>query len=201
VSTPSSSAKEELAPRASLWSTPNLLSLGRVAFTPVMVWLLTFPGRDISALAAGLFLIACLTDWLDGYLARRDGITTNLGKFLDPLADKILIVSGFIMLAAMPRDPVVPAWMVAVIAVREIAVTGLRAVASDEGVVLGAEQLGKAKTTMEIVALFSLIVHYSYGPLDFYAAGMAFLWIALILALWSGIAYHVRFMMILRARG
>ncbi|MFP6663778.1 MAG: CDP-diacylglycerol--glycerol-3-phosphate 3-phosphatidyltransferase [Deltaproteobacteria bacterium] len=197
----SSSSEEQPAPRPSLWSIPNLLSLGRVAFTPVMVWLLTFPGRGISALVAGLFLIACLTDWLDGYLARRDGIITNLGKFLDPLADKILILSGFIMLAAMPRDPIVPAWMVALIAAREIAVTGLRAIASDEGVVLGAEHLGKAKTTMQTIALFSLMVHYPYGPLDFHAAGMAFLWIALILSLWSGIAYHVRFVQILRARG
>ncbi|MEO2167064.1 MAG: CDP-alcohol phosphatidyltransferase family protein, partial [bacterium] len=71
----------------------------------------------------------------------------------------------------------------------------------DEGVVLGAEHLGKAKTTMQIVALFSLMVHYSYGPLDFHAAGMVFLWIALILSLWSGTAYHVRFAKILRARG
>ncbi|MEO2168544.1 MAG: CDP-alcohol phosphatidyltransferase family protein, partial [bacterium] len=103
MSSLSSSSDEPSAPRASLWSTPNLLSLGRVAFTPVMIWLLTFPGRAISALVASLFLLASLTDWLDGYLARRDGTITNLGKFLDPLADKVLILSGFIMLAAMPR--------------------------------------------------------------------------------------------------
>ncbi len=176
-----------------LWSTPNLLSLGRVAFTPIMIWLLTFPGRLASAVVAVLFFLACLTDWLDGYLARRDGIITNLGKFLDPLADKILIVSGYIMLAAMPRELTVPAWMVAVIAAREVAVTGLRAIAREEGVVLEAEALGKAKTIMEVVALFSLMVHYSYGPLDFFAAGMSFLWIAMVLAVWSGIAYYVRF--------
>ena len=176
-----------------LWSTPNLLSLGRVAFTPLMIWLLTFPGPTVSAVVAILFFLACLSDWLDGYLARRDGIITNLGKFLDPLADKILIVSGYIILAAMPRDLAVPAWMVAVIASREVAVTGLRAIAREEGVVLEAESLGKAKTVMEVVALFSLMVHYTYGPLDFFAAGMCFLWIAMILAVWSGVAYHVRF--------
>ena len=84
-------------------TTYGLLSLGRIAFTPVMIWLLTFPGRGASALVAGLFFLACLSDWLDGYLARRHGTTSNLGRFLDPLADKILIVSGFIMLAAL-RD-------------------------------------------------------------------------------------------------
>lgn len=186
-------SKEKGSLATDLWSTPNLLSLGRVAFTPLMIWLLTFPGRTISALVAVLFFLACLSDWLDGYLARRDGIITNLGKFLDPLADKILIVSGYIMLAAMPRDLAVPAWMVAVIASREVAVTGLRAIAREEGVVLEAESLGKAKTIMEVVALFSLMVHYTYGTLDFFAAGMCFLWIAMILAVWSGIAYHVRF--------
>ena len=198
------SRKSAAAGRASLdslWNTPNLLSLGRIAFTPVMIWLLTFPGRGVSALVAGLFFLACLSDWLDGYLARRHGTTSNLGRFLDPLADKILIVSGFIMLAALPREPSVPAWMVAVIAAREVAVTGLRAIAREEGVVLGAEALGKAKTTMEIVALFALMVHYSYGPFDFFAAGMVFLWIALGLAVWSGIAYHLRFARLVRDRG
>lgn len=184
-----------------LWSLPNLLSMGRIAFTPLMIWLLTFPGRALSALVAGLFLLACLSDWLDGYLARRDGTTSNLGRFLDPLADKILIVSGFIMLAALPREPSVPAWMVAVIAAREVAVTGLRAIAREEGVVMGAEALGKAKTTMEVVALFALMVHYTYGVFDFFAAGMVFLWIALILAVWSGVVYHLRFARLVRARG
>ena len=84
-------------------------------------------------------------------------------------------------------------FFVAVIAAREVAVTGLRAIAREEGVVLEADALGKAKTIMEVVALFSLMVHYSYGPLDFFAAGMSFLWIALVLAVWSGIAYYVRF--------
>lgn len=181
------------SPTSDLWSTPNLLSLGRVAFTPLMIWLLTFPGRTASAVVAGLFFLACLSDWLDGYLARRDGLITNLGKFLDPLADKILIVSGLIMLTAMPRELTVPAWMVAVIASREVAVTGLRAIAREEGVVLEAEALGKAKTIMEVVAVFSLMVHYTYGPVNFFAAGMCFLWVALILAVWSGVAYHVRF--------
>ena len=125
---------------------------------------------------------------------------TNLGKFLDPLADKILILSALIMLAALDRDPRVPAWMVAIIASREVAVTGLRAIARDEGIVLGAETLGKAKTTFEILALVPLLLHYRYFGIDFHAAGMVFLWVALVLALWSGVAHHIRFARLLTKR-
>ncbi len=171
---------------------PNVISLSRVAVTPLLIWLLTHPGRTFALVAAAAFIIACVSDWLDGYLARRHGLITNLGKFLDPLADKVLVISALIMLAAMPREPRVPGWIVAVIAAREVAVTGLRAIARDEGIVLGAESLGKAKMTFEVVALVSLLLHYRYWLIDFHAAGMAFLWIALLLALWSGIAYHLR---------
>ena len=124
---------------------PNLVSLSRVALTPVLVWLASYPGRAASAAAAFAFFIACLSDWLDGYLARTSGQVTNLGKFLDPLADKILVLGALIMLCSLDREPRVPAWLVVVITAREVAVTGLRAIARDEGIVLGAEALGKAK--------------------------------------------------------
>ena len=179
---------------------PNVISLSRVAITPLLIWLLMFPGRKASALAALALMIACFSDWLDGHLARRSGQVTNLGKFLDPLADKILILSALIMLAALDREPSVPAWMVALIASREVAVTGLRAIAREEGFVLGAETLGKAKMTFEIVALVPLLLHYSYGGIEFHAAGMVFLWIALVLALWSGVAYHWRFVQMMKVR-
>jgi CDP-diacylglycerol--glycerol-3-phosphate 3-phosphatidyltransferase len=178
---------------------PNALTLVRMFLVPflVVVLLTEFEGRQILGVSkdivgAGIFALASLTDWLDGYLARRRGLITNLGKFLDPLADKVLIISALIMLTAMPREPRVPGWIVAVIAAREVAVTGLRAIARDEGIVLGAESLGKAKMTFEIVALFSLLMHYPVWLIDFHAAGMVFVWIALVLALWSGIAYHLR---------
>jgi CDP-diacylglycerol---glycerol-3-phosphate 3-phosphatidyltransferase len=180
------------SPRAPALNLPNIISLSRVAITPLLIWLLTDPGRTAAWLAALAFAIACVSDWLDGYLARRRGLITNLGKFLDPLADKVLIISALIMLTAMPREPRVPGWIVAVIAAREVAVTGLRAIARDEGIVLGAEGLGKAKMTFEIVALFSLLVHYPVWLLDFHAAGMVFVWLAMVLALWSGAAYHLR---------
>lgn len=190
------------APRGGsrLLNAPNVVSLSRVAITPVLIVLLMYPGRAASALAALAFFIACLSDWLDGYLARRSGQVTNLGKFLDPLADKILILGALIMLCALTREPRVPAWMVAVIASREVAVTGLRAIARDEGIVLGAETLGKAKMTFEIVALVPLLLHYQYWLVDFHAAGMVFLWVAMALALWSGATYHLRLARVLRAR-
>lgn len=186
--------------RSSLLTLPNLLSLSRVVLAPMFIWLLTYPGRLAGAVAALAFALACYSDWLDGHLARTRGQMTNLGKLLDPLADKILILSALIMLCAMPREPSVPAWMVALIAVREVAVTGLRAIAREEGILLGADALGKAKTTFEVVSIFSLLVHYRYGWLDFFSAGIFFLWVALALALWSGAIYHLRVGRALAAR-
>jgi len=191
----------EPARRPRALNLPNVISLSRVAITPLLIWLLTDPSRTAAWIAAGAFVIACVSDWLDGYLARRRGLITNLGKFLDPLADKVLIISALIMLTAMPREPRVPGWIVAVIAAREVAVTGLRAIARDEGIVLGAESLGKAKMTFEIVALVSLLLHYPIWLIDFHAAGMVFIWIAMVLALWSGVAYHLRLARVIYQRG
>ena len=198
---PASAPARDGAPRPNALNLPNIISLSRVAITPLLIWLLTDPGRTAAFLAAFAFFVACVSDWLDGYLARRRGLITNLGKFLDPLADKVLIISALIMLTAMPREPRVPGWIVAVIAAREVAVTGLRAIARDEGIVLGAESLGKAKMTFEIVALFSLLMHYRLWLIDFHAAGMVFVWIAMVLALWSGVAYHLRLARVIYQRG
>lgn len=191
----------DVVPRPRALNLPNVISLSRVAITPLLIWLLTDPSQKAAFIAAGAFIIACVSDWLDGYLARRRGLITNLGKFLDPLADKVLIISALIMLTAMPREPRVPGWIVALIAAREVAVTGLRAIARDEGIVLGAESLGKAKMTFEIVALVALLLHYPIWLIDFHAAGMVFIWIALVLALWSGVAYHLRLAHVIYQRG
>jgi CDP-diacylglycerol--glycerol-3-phosphate 3-phosphatidyltransferase len=179
---------------------PNVLSLSRIATAPVLIWLLTDPSPDAGAIAAIVFVLACLSDWLDGYLARSRGLSTKLGKFLDPLADKLLVISALIMLAAMPEPLRVPAWMVAAIAARELAVTGLRTIALGEGIVLGAESLGKIKMAFEVVAVTALLVRYRYWHLDFYSAGIVFLWIAMLLALWSGLAYHIRLIRVLQER-
>ncbi|MBI3303968.1 MAG: CDP-diacylglycerol--glycerol-3-phosphate 3-phosphatidyltransferase [Deltaproteobacteria bacterium] len=171
---------------------PNLLSLLRIALIPFLVYFLTDTGPLFSALAAFTFFIASVTDFLDGYLARLYGHTTTLGKFLDPLADKLVVAAALIMLAAADRVPRVPAWMVVVIIGRELAVTGLRGIASGEGVILAAEELGKYKMIFQMFALHGLLIHYRYVFVDFHVAGMYFLWISLVLGVWSGIDYHVK---------
>jgi CDP-diacylglycerol--glycerol-3-phosphate 3-phosphatidyltransferase len=173
-------------------SLPNLLSIFRILLIPVLVVLLMDPGPRASVLAAITFFLACWSDFLDGYLARRHGIATTLGKLLDPLADKLIVTAALVMLAAMPRTPRVPAWMVVLIVGRELAVTGLRAIAAGEGIVLGAEDLGKHKMIFQVFALHGLLLHYHFGGVDFHAAGMYFLWIALFVGLWSGIDYHLK---------
>jgi CDP-diacylglycerol---glycerol-3-phosphate 3-phosphatidyltransferase len=169
---------------------PNLLTLMRIALVPVLVCLLLFPGPVPSAIAAGVFFVATLSDFFDGYIARSYGSGTTLGKFLDPLADKLLVVSVLIMLAAMPRFPRVPAWMVVVLVMREIAVTGLRAMAAAEGQVMAAEELGKYKMALQAIAIQGLLIHYVYFHIDFFAAGMFILWIAMAVSIWSGVDYY-----------
>ncbi len=183
---------------------PNLLTLLRVGLVPVLVVVLLWPTPGARAIAAGCFLLACLTDFFDGWLARRHGLTTALGQLLDPLADKLIVAAALIMLAAVPPEPRVPAWMAVVIVLRELAVTGLRGIASSSGVTLPAQELGKYKMILQMFALEALLVHYRWPvpgiglEVDFHAAGMVFLWMALVLAVWSGVDYYVRILRQLR---
>jgi CDP-diacylglycerol--glycerol-3-phosphate 3-phosphatidyltransferase len=171
---------------------PNILTIFRIVLIPVLVVLLTNSGPTASLLAALTFFLACLSDFFDGYLARRWGISTTLGKLLDPLADKLIVAAALIMLAGMERSPAVPAWMTVVIIGREIAVTGLRAVALGQGVVVAAEELGKYKMIFQMFALHGLLLHHKFLGVDFHLAGMYFLWISLVISIWSGIDYHVK---------
>ena len=173
------------------WTTPNILTLCRIASAPILVYLLTLTGPVAAGLAAGLFFIATITDFLDGYIARNYGSGTTLGKFLDPLADKVVVISALIMLAGTPQLPRVPAWMVAILVIREIMVTGLRAIAAAEGVVMAAEELGKYKMVLQSIAIQGLLIRYTYFHIDFFAAGMFILWIAMGLSVWSGADYYV----------
>jgi|SRR5690348_3495173 CDP-diacylglycerol---glycerol-3-phosphate 3-phosphatidyltransferase len=171
---------------------PNLLTLMRIALVPVLVVLLMYPGPAPSAAAAAVFFIATLSDFFDGYLARSFGTGTTLGKFLDPLADKLVITSTLIMLAAIPREPRVPAWIVVVLVAREFAVTGLRAMAAAEGTVMAAEELGKYKMVLQSIAIQGLLIHHTWFHIDFFAAGMFVLWIALVMTVWSGVDYFLK---------
>jgi len=173
-------------------TTPNLLSLFRIATVPVLVWLLLYTGPVASAAAAFVFFLATLSDTLDGYIARRYDSGTTLGKFLDPLADKVLVTTVLIMLAAMSRTPRVPAWMVVVLVSREILVTGMRAIAAAEGRVFAAQELGKHKMALQAIALHGLLIHYTYAHINFFAGGLFILWIAMVVSVWSGVDYYVK---------
>lgn len=173
-----------------IWNIPNLLSFFRIAAIPFVVIFLLFPAPLPSFLAALFFSIASLTDLLDGYIARHQKSETSVGKLLDPLADKLLINSALIMLISLGR---VPAWMVVLLVGREIAVTGLRGIASAQGVVIAASNWGKAKTIFQTIALIGLMLHYKYLGINFHLIGMLLLWVALGIALWSGIDYFYKF--------
>jgi CDP-diacylglycerol--glycerol-3-phosphate 3-phosphatidyltransferase len=178
-----------------VWTLPNFLSLFRILIIPVLVYLLTFTDPESALFAAGLFIFAALTDFFDGYLARRTQSVSDLGKILDPLADKLMVASALIMLAALdrPNQPSVPAWLVVVILARESAVTVIRGIALTEGIVMQAESLGKIKFILQVFAVVGLMVHYRYWNVDFFAAGMYFLALSAVIAIWSGVNYHVQF--------
>jgi CDP-diacylglycerol---glycerol-3-phosphate 3-phosphatidyltransferase len=178
---------------------PNLLSLFRILLVPplVVVLLTKFDGKEWWGL--GLFLLASVMDFLDGYLARRRQQVTRLGTLLDPAADKILISAAFISLVEL--DPkVVPAWMVVVIIAREFAVTSLRSFAAAENLVIPAGLSGKIKTTVQIIAIALLIIYNQLG--EFRHLAPISLWVTVIITAYSGIEYFVRFaQLILRGGG
>jgi CDP-diacylglycerol---glycerol-3-phosphate 3-phosphatidyltransferase len=185
-----------------VWTLPNLLSLFRIGIIPVLVYLLTFNDRVSAVLAASLFLIASITDYFDGYLARRNRSVSDLGKILDPLADKLMVIAALIMLTAMdrPGEPSVPAWLVVIIIARESAVTVIRGIALSEGIVMHAEALGKYKFILQAFAVVGLLVHYTYWDVDFFVAGIYFLVLSAVIGVWSGISYHIQFFRLRQAR-
>ncbi len=169
---------------------PNKLTAFRLVCIPLIVFFMSFEGKLMSFFGALFIGAAFITDVLDGYFARKYGEITVLGKFLDPLADKILVTISMIMLIPPDRIPVL---IVIVIIARELAITGLRAIAVSEGIVIQASKLGKFKTTFQAVAIFSLTLHYDYFGVDMHSVGIVFIWIALALTLWSGWDYFRQF--------
>lgn len=166
---------------------PNKLSLARALLIPVMVALMFFDNRACSLLAAAVFGAAAYTDYLDGHIARKRGIVTDFGKFIDPVADKLLNLSAMVMLT---RPGLLPHWIVIVILARELCVDGLRMVAVGQGKVIAAGWLGKVKTTSQIVlVLWLLITRLPVGG-NFFSAIIA-AWVVFI-TLWSGVDYFVK---------
>ena len=182
-----------------IFNLPNALTISRITVSPVIFILLMYrPGRLMSFLSALVFGLAAMTDFLDGYLARRLNMVTSLGKFLDPLADKILVGVALIMLIPLER---VSPLIVALIITRELLVTGLRVYAINEGMIIESSMLAKYKTTFQIVAVIGLLLHFTYDlgmgivvfQVDFQAVGTALLYFALAITLWTGFDYFFRF--------
>jgi CDP-diacylglycerol--glycerol-3-phosphate 3-phosphatidyltransferase len=175
---------------------PNALTLARIFLVPllVVVLLTKFEGRLIlgvrkELVGAAIFGLATLTDWLDGYLARRRKQVTTLGQLMDPLADKLLITAALVSLVQMD---LAPAWMVAVILGREFAVTVLRGIAYARDVVIAASPLGKFKMASQVVAILLLILGHDHLQ-QFFVLGRIALWVAVVATVASGIDYYRRF--------
>ncbi len=181
--------------RERFWNAPNAITLGRIAASPLLLLLPFLDGR-VGSLVMGVgFLAVSLTDLLDGYLARRDGTVTRIGKLLDPLADKLLATTAMVLLVAMAGR--VPLWgvpLVVLILARELAVTGLRAMAAAEGVVIQAAPLGKWKTGFQTAALTALLIHYPWFGLPTHPIGLGLLVIATLLTVWSGWEYFAAYL-------
>lgn len=180
---------------------PNKITFSRICLIPLFLIIMLCPfswGKielfgavmPVTHLVGALiFILASTTDWIDGHYARKHNLVTNLGKFLDPLADKLLVSSALIVLVDLEMAP---SWMVIVIIAREFAVTGLRLVLAGEGEVVAANMLGKIKTWSQIVAISALLLHDTIFVLWNIPFGEIFLWIATFFTIWSGADYFVK---------
>lgn len=171
-----------------IWNLPNSLTLLRIFLVPflVVVLLTKFSGREYAGLA--IFLVAAITDFFDGYFARKYNQMTRLGALLDPIADKLLMSAAFVSLVELQYAK---AWMVVVIIGREFAVTGLRAIAAQHGVTISASPLGKGKMVSQVIAISLLILGHELG--EFLFIGNLMLWAVMLLALASAVDYFVKF--------
>jgi CDP-diacylglycerol---glycerol-3-phosphate 3-phosphatidyltransferase len=180
---------ENAPPEAYKINLPTKITLLRMLLVPFLLAFLIAPSRVNALMAALIFAGAALTDWLDGHLARSTQQVTTLGKLLDPIADKILLAAGLIPLVGLGR---VPAWMAAIMLIREFAVSGLRAIAAAEQVIIHASPMAKAKTALQIAAILFLILNYQSWPLSFHTVGMGLLALSLALSLISGVEYYLK---------
>ncbi len=168
---------------------PNTLTLSRIFIVPLLVVVLLTETTNSDILAVCFLLGGALTDWLDGYMARRRNQVTTLGKLLDPIADKLLISAAFISLV---QTVLVPAWMVVIIIGREFAVSGLRNIAATEGFTIDASGLGKSKMVSQVIAISLLVLGERFGG-AVYTLGRFALWIVVAFAILSMVEYFVIF--------
>lgn len=203
-------AKEDLAGtvagagrfRRELTNLPNLITIGRVLLVPFVLILIDNYNPLRTFLASMMYIGAAAGDALDGYLARRRNEVSTLGKFLDPLADKLIVTAVLVTLVALGRTP---AWLVVVLIARDLAINGLRSIASAEGLVIAASDGGKIKTALQLVAIMMLLIHFRYPLLgaeivlgqsinfDYHRAGLIMLYLSMIVSVFSGGQYMRNF--------
>ncbi len=171
-------------------TTPNLLTMIRILLVPLVVGLLYAQEETTDWIAAGIFIVASITDYFDGYIARRQHSVTVYGKLMDPLADKFLVVSSLIILQSIDR---IHPFVVILLICRELAITGLRALASAERVIIPASVSAKWKTALQMIAIPMLMVPTSLLGISTYHAGLLFLYFSLLISLWSLKDYLVEF--------
>jgi CDP-diacylglycerol--glycerol-3-phosphate 3-phosphatidyltransferase len=176
---------------------PNLISLARIAAIPFVLALIDDSDPLRSLWACLLFLVASVSDALDGFLARRHGMITVVGKFLDPLADKLLVMAVLVYMVRIGR---VPDWIAVLLIGREIAITGLRGIAISEGLVIAASRFGKNKTVFQLIGISFLILHFPYPLLftniviDFHSVGLTVIYVSLVFSLFSALQYFQFFL-------
>lgn len=188
------------------WNLPNMLTLGRILLIPLFVWYMYDADPFYSLMAGVVFAVAAITDIVDGYLARKWNLITVVGKFMDPLADKLIAMAALVMLVRLGR---IAAWVVIVLLARELIVSGLRTIAASEGMVIAAGQEGKWKTSLQLVGIISLCVHYVHPldlgyrvvPVDYNAVGQVLVYLSGAFSVWSAVVYFRAFLAMLARRG
>src|SRR5450759_1860636 len=173
-----------------IFNLPNTITLIRISVVPFLFILLSSPNEFWSLILAILFVAASITDLVDGYIARKYRLVTTMGKFLDPIADKLIVNTAMILMIPIGR---IPAWIVAITIMRDFIVDGIRSIASSEGFYIHASPLGKQKTIAQLFAVTALMIYYPFFGINAHLVGMVILYIAFLLTLYSGADYFIKF--------
>ena len=192
--------------REELTNLPNVLTMMRIVLIMPVVFLLLLETPVASFIAALLTGLAAITDWLDGWLARRRGQVSLVGKLLDPLADKLIVMAILVVCTQLHR---IPGWFVVLLLSRELSISGLRSIASQEGLLIAVVETGKWKTALQLTGLIGITVHYTYWvnfgvtlpPVNFNALGFGLLLLSMVFSLFSAGVYFVRFMRAIATQG
>ncbi|HOX14780.1 MAG TPA: CDP-diacylglycerol--glycerol-3-phosphate 3-phosphatidyltransferase [Smithellaceae bacterium] len=176
--------------RREIFNLPNSITMARISVVPFLFLLLASPGPFWSLVLAALFVLAAITDFADGFIARKYNMITTMGKFLDPLADKLIVNSAMILMIPIGR---IDAWIVVIMIMRDLIVDGIRSIASSEGIYIQASILGKQKTLAQIFAVTALMIHYPFLGMDAHFVGTIVLYVAFLLTIYSGIDYFIKF--------